>query len=74
MNNIMLKSSQFIDLNSFLAKHSAKNDKNTPSTHTRIPDKDLGIHPGAYIIPKEDLSLFYSLYYDNIFVKKERNI
>uniref|UniRef100_A0A6C0EQ65 SF3 helicase domain-containing protein n=1 Tax=viral metagenome TaxID=1070528 RepID=A0A6C0EQ65_9ZZZZ len=72
MNNTMIKSSQFKDLNEFLAKHSAKNDKNTPSTHTRIPDSELGIHPGSYIIPKEELSLFYNLYYDNVFVKKRK--
>jgi len=68
----MLTSSQFKDLSGFLAKHSAKNDKNIPSTHTRIPDAELGIYPGAYIIPKEDLALFYSLYYENIFIKKKK--
>jgi hypothetical protein len=65
--------SQFKDLNEFLAKHSAKNsDSNIPYTHTRIPDKELNIYPGSYIIPKEELSNFYTLYYDKIFVKKQK--
>jgi len=69
----MTTSSQFKDLNEFLAKHSAKNDKpGEGHTHTRIPDKELNIYPGSYLIPKEDLQVFYSLYYDSIFVKKRK--
>jgi P4 family phage/plasmid primase-like protien len=72
----MISSSQFKDLNEFLAKHSAKNEpKNSDNisfTHTRIGDKELNIYAGAYIIPKEELPLFYSLYYDSIFVKKRK--
>jgi len=75
MNSIMSISSQFKDLNEFLAKHSAKNITNNSSvglsiTHTRIPDKDLNIYAGAYIIPKEELETFYNLYYNHIFEKK----
>ena len=44
MNNLMTTSSQFKDLNEFLAKHSAKNERGQISTHTRIPDKDLNIY------------------------------
>jgi len=64
---------QFKDLNEFLAKHSAKSDKNTPITHTRIGKKELNIYGGSYVIPKEELHTFYKLYYDHIFVngKKE---
>ena len=75
MNNIMSTSCQFKDLNEFLAKHSAKNVSNNNSSelsisHTRIPDKELNIYAGAYIIPKEELNTFYSLYYSHIFEKK----
>jgi P4 family phage/plasmid primase-like protien len=76
MNNPMINTSQFKDLNEFLAKHSAKNEPKTNGTinitHTRIPDKDLNIYAGAYIIPSEDLQTFYSLYHDSIFVKKRK--
>ena len=72
----MTSPSQFKDLNEFLAKHSAKNEPKTGDTisftHTRIPDKENNIYAGAYIIPKEELSLFYSLYYDSIFNKKRK--
>jgi P4 family phage/plasmid primase-like protien len=73
-----MATSQYRDLNEFLAKHSAKNvdsakpGENISYTHTRIPDKALNIYPGSYIIPKEDLSTFYSFYYDKIFVKKQK--
>jgi P4 family phage/plasmid primase-like protien len=70
----MSATSQFKDLNEFLAKHSAKNVSNNNSglsiTHTRIPDKDLNVYAGAYIIPKEELPTFYNLYYNHIFEKK----
>jgi P4 family phage/plasmid primase-like protien len=71
----MTSSSQFKDLNEFLAKHSAKNTANSTGstlsiTHTRIPDKELNIYAGSYIIPKEERDVFYSLYYNHIFEKK----
>ncbi len=76
MSLTMLPSSQIKDLNEFLAKHSAKNNQSTSDTtnltHTRIPDKELNIYGGSYIIPKEELPLFYSLYYDSIFIKKRK--
>ena len=71
----MESSSQFKDLKEFLAKHSAKNSTNSAAgshTHTRIPDKDLNIYPGSYIIPKEDRAVFYNLYYNHIFEKKQK--
>jgi len=71
MNKTMI-SSPFKDLNEFLAKHSAKNEKGQTATHTRIPDKELGIYGGAYIIPREELQLFYKLYYDNVFNKHRK--
>lgn len=69
MNNTMLPSSQFKELKDFLAKHSAKASPGAQFTHTRIGDKDLNIYGGAYVIPKEELSLFHSLYYDHVIVK-----
>jgi P4 family phage/plasmid primase-like protien len=68
----MTSSSRYKDLNEFLAKHSAKNEKGQICTHTRIPDKESNIYPGSYIIPKEDKEQFYKLYYESIFEKKKR--
>ena len=59
MINDMTSTSQYKDLNEFLAKHSAKNTPGTCATHTRIPDKALNIYGGSYIIPKQEESLFY---------------
>jgi P4 family phage/plasmid primase-like protien len=64
------KSSQYKDLNEFLAKHSTKGD--ACYTHTRIPDKELNIYAGSYTIPSEELSTFYGLYYEKIFEKKQK--
>jgi len=74
MNYTMTSSSQFKDLNEFLAKHSAKNVANNRGsvniTHTRIPKEELNIYGGSYIIPREELDTFYSLYYNHIFERK----
>jgi len=72
MNTKMTSTSRYKDLNEFLAKHSAKNEKGQICTHTRIPDKESNIYPGSYIIPKEDKEQFYKLYYESIFEKKRR--
>ena len=70
----MTSTSQYKDLNEFLAKHNAKSEKinnGISATHTRIGDKELNIYGGAYIIPKEELSLFHKLYYESIFKYKK---
>ena len=76
MSFTMTTPSQFKELNDFLAKHSAKNVSNSNGSlsisHTRIPDKELQIYAGAYIIPKEDLPTFYNLYYEYVFEKKRK--
>jgi len=78
MNATMISSSHYKDLNEFLAKHTVKSSEGTRvgdsvvHTHTRIPDKELNIYAGAYVIPKEELSLFYNLYYESIFIKKRK--
>jgi len=67
-----METTRFKDLNEFLAKHSAKNnsgENSQPYTHTRIPDKELNIHAGCYIIPKVELHIFYALYHEKIFEK-----
>jgi hypothetical protein len=56
----------------FLAKHNAKNNKNGSITHTRIPDKELNIYAGSYSIPKEEIDTFYKLYYEHVFVNKNK--
>ena len=63
------------DLNEFLSKHNAKavdkNKENNIMTHTRIPDATLNIYGGSYIIPKEDLPTFMTLYHKSVFVNKK---
>jgi len=72
----MTTSTQYKDLNEFLAKHSAKSVSNSnvslKHSHTRIPNPALQIYPGSYIIPKEDLPSFYNLYYEHVFEKKRK--
>ena len=74
MNDIMSNTSQFRDLNEFLAKHSSAKNENGHQTytHSRIPDEKNKIYGGSYIIPKEMLPVFYSLYYEHIFVHKKK--
>jgi P4 family phage/plasmid primase-like protien len=65
-------STNYKDLNEFLAKHSAKDKKGIVPTHTRIPNKELKIYGGSYIIPDEELDVFNKLYYDHVFVQKKK--
>ena len=66
-------SRQYNDLNDFLAKHSAKENKTSSNswTNTRIPDKILGIYGGTFIIPKEEHAVFWQYYYEAVFVNKK---
>jgi P4 family phage/plasmid primase-like protien len=72
----MISSSHYNDLTDFLIKHIVKkNDDGTYDkeiTHTRIPKKELNIYGGKYNISKEELPLFYRLYYENVFVKNRK--
>lgn len=72
MNNTMSTTSQFKDIKEFLAKHTAKAGTGAQFTHTRIGNKELNIYGGAFVIPKEELALFHSLYYEHIFVNKSK--
>ena len=66
---------QFKDLNEFLAKHNANSEKregvNISLTHTRIPDRVLGIYGGSYIIPKEMEPTFWHLYHGAVFTNRK---
>jgi hypothetical protein len=66
--NSMTTSSQINDLGEFLSKHNATSLGKT-STHTRIRDDALNIYGGNYSIDKEELPLYYRLYYESVFVK-----
>ena len=66
--NSMTTSSQINDLGEFLSKHNATSLGKT-STHTRIKDEALNIYGGNYSIDKEELPLYYRLYYESVFVK-----
>ena len=68
--NDMLNASQFRDLSEFLAKHSAKNENS--NSHTRIPHPQSQIYGGSYLIPQEELSTFYKLYYEHVFINKKK--
>lgn len=71
-----LSSSHYIDLNDFLTKHNNNKNKTNGITknisHTRIGDKDLNIFAGAFCIEKEELPVFYRLYYEHVFVKNRK--
>lgn len=61
-------------LQTLLTKFRISNeDKTTPSTHTRMPDKDLNIYPGKYNVSNEDQKEFYDALYEYTIVngKKE---
>lgn len=64
-----MTTTKFKDLSEFLAKHSAKNSEGGEITHTRIGSKDLNVYGGSYMIPKEDRTEFYDLYYQAVFLK-----
>jgi hypothetical protein len=61
------------ELSIFLNQHKfVKTNETTQPTHTRIPDKNLGIYGGSYTIEGEDLNTFYNLMYEHIFVKGKK--
>jgi P4 family phage/plasmid primase-like protien len=70
----MISSSQYNDLSDFLAKHNTKNiNKDKCSiTHTRIGNQELNIYGAAFTINKEELPVFYRLYYEHVFVKNRK--
>ena len=62
------------NLTDFLIQHNASNFKDKSVTHTRIGDKDKTkkIYGGSYVIGYEDLPIFHELYYEHVFVKKNK--
>ena len=62
------------NLTDFLIQHNASNFKDKIVTHTRIGDKDKTkkIYGGSYVIGYEDLPIFHELYYEHVFVKKNK--
>jgi len=61
-------SNQVLSLFEFLDKHKCRGNT---STHTRIPDKDLNIYPGAYAID-EDKEVFKTVYCHKVFENKKQ--
>ena len=68
MSNSMTTTSQIKDHKEFLAKHCAA--KGESPTHTRMGDKDLNVYGGSYLIQKNELPKFHSLYHEHVFTKK----
>jgi P4 family phage/plasmid primase-like protien len=68
----MTTSSQYNDLSEFLSKHNAKNADKDLITHTRIGKTELNVYGGSFIINKEELPVFYRLYYEHVFVKNRK--
>ena len=70
----MASSSHYNDLYDFLLKHNHKNSENGNNeiTHTRMPSVELKVYGAAYHIDKEDLPIFYKLYYEHVFVKNRK--
>ena len=62
----------YTDLSEFYVKHNAKNRPGNKGTHTRIPDKKLNVLGGSYIIDDEDINDYYKLYYEHVFIKKQK--
>lgn len=65
-------SNQVLSLREFLEEHKCRGSSGTNSTHTRIPDRDLNIYAGAYIINDEDKDYFKTVYCDKVFVNEQQ--
>jgi P4 family phage/plasmid primase-like protien len=69
----MTSSSHYNDLPDFLSKHNHKKDnENKEITHTRMPNTELKVYGAAYHIDKEELPIFYKLYYEHVCVKNRK--
>jgi P4 family phage/plasmid primase-like protien len=69
----MTSSSHYNDLYDFLSKHIHKKDnENKEITHTRMPNTELKVYGAAYHIDKEELPIFYKLYYEHVCVKNRK--
>jgi len=64
--------SQIGSLYQFLEDHKCIKGKNIASTHTRIPDKQLNIYAGAYVINEDDMDVFKQAYCDKVFTNNQQ--
>ena len=62
-------SNQVWSLTQFLEEHKCRG---STATHTRIPDRNLNIYAGAYIINDEDKEDFKTVYCDKVFVNEQQ--
>lgn len=61
------------DLQTLLTKFRiSKEDKTTPSTHTRMPEKDLNIWGGSYSVSEEDEKEFYNALYEYLIIQNKK--
>jgi P4 family phage/plasmid primase-like protien len=66
----MTTTSHYNDLSDFLTKHNAKQTAGAKTvSHTRIGSQELNVYGGSFSIDKEELPVFYRLYYEHVFVK-----
>ena len=65
-------SNENASLSQYLFQHKCKGNINISSTHTRIPDKDLNIYPGAYIINNDETESFKAVYCDKVFTNNQQ--
>jgi hypothetical protein len=56
----------------FLQSHKVNDELKQSPTHTRIGNKTLNIFGGSYYISDEDLDEFHSLYYNHIFINRNK--
>lgn len=79
MNKLKYDEAQNDKLPAYLKLHSTKNANNIGGgngtcshTHTRIGSTEYSIYGGSYSIPPNELSAFYRIYYNHIFVQKQK--
>ena len=65
-------SNQVLSLKDFLEQHKCKKGMGSNSTHTRIPDRDLNIYAGAYMINEYDNENFKLVYCNKVFSNKQQ--
>ena len=64
--------SQVGSLYQFLEDHKCIKGKKIASTHTRIPDKQLNIYAGAYVINEDNIDVFKQAYCDKVFINNQQ--
>jgi P4 family phage/plasmid primase-like protien len=72
MNELKYNESQKNRFPEYLKHHNAKNNANGTHTHTRIGSNEHNIYGGSYSIVADELPAFYRLYYQHVFVQKQK--